>query len=121
MGAHDGNNIPASVSESTEYPVGLEFDVEFDAFAVRLTTLLNSELRFHIAEGPYARTETVKIVTTLIRPGVFIVSWIEAGGATVVHVEDFAQGALYSHATLPDGTFLRMQAPIRVVSHEVTR
>jgi hypothetical protein len=121
MGAHDTNSIPASISGSTEYPVGLEFDVKFDAFTVRLTTLPNSELRFHIAEGPYARTETVKIVTTLIRPGVFIVSWVEAGGATVVHVEDFAQGALYSHATLPDGTFLRMQAPIRVVSHEVTR
>jgi len=121
MGAHDRHSIPASVSGSTEYPVGLEFDVKFDTFAARLTTLPDSELRFHIAEGPYARTETVKIVTTLIRPGVFIVSWVEAGGATVVHVEDFAQGALYSHATLPDGTFLRMQAPIRVVSHEVTR
>jgi hypothetical protein len=121
MGAHDRNNIPAPVAAATAYPVGLQFDVEFEAFAVRLTTLSNSELRFSIAEGPYARTETVKIVTTLLRPGVFIVSWVEASGATVVHVEDFAQGALYSHATLPDGTFLRMQAPIRVVLHEVTK
>ena len=121
MGAHDRNSIPASLAAATEYPVGLQFDVEFEAFAVRLTTLPNSELRFRIPEGPYARTETVKIVTTLLRPGVFIVSWVEASGATVVHVEDFAQGALYSHATLPDGAFLRMQAPIRVVSHEVTK
>jgi len=120
MGADD-RNIPASLSGSTEYPVGLEFDVKFDAFSVRLSTLPNSELRFHIAEGPFARTETVKIVTTSIRPGVFIVSWVEAGGATVVHVEDFAQRVLYSHATLPDGTFLRMHAPIRVISHGVTR
>lgn len=120
MGAHDSNSIPVSVSQSTEYPVGLTFDVRFDLFAARLTTLPSSELRFHIAEGPHARTETVKIVTTLLRPGVFIVSWIEAGGATVVHVEDFAQGVLYSHATLPDGTFLRMQAGIRVISFEVT-
>jgi hypothetical protein len=121
MGTHDKDSIPATVSGSTEYPVGLEFAVEFDAFAARLTTLPDSELRFHIAEGRYARTETVKIVTTLIRPGVFIVSWVETGGATVVHVEDFAQAVLYSHATLPDGTFLRMQAPIRVISHGVTR
>lgn len=110
------SNIPASVSESTRYPIGLEFDVEFDAFTARLTTLADSKLRFHIAKGPYAHTETVKIVTTVLRPGVFIVTWVEAGGATVVHVEDFARGTLYSHATLPDGTFLRMQGPIRVVA-----
>lgn len=121
MSTRDRNSIPASVSDSTEYPAGLEFDVEFDAFAARLTTLPDSELRFHIAEGPYARTEIVKIVTTSIRPGVFIVSWIEADGATVVHVEDFARGVLHSHATLPDGTFLRMRAPMRVISHEVAR
>src|SRR5688500_18135095 len=121
MGAHDRNNIPPPVAAATAYPSGCQFDGEFEVFAVRLTTLPNSELRFRIAEGPYARTETVKIVTTLLRPGVFIVSWVEASGATVVHVEDFAQGALYSHATLPDGTFLRMQAPIRVVLHEVTK
>lgn len=117
----DENNIPTSVSTSTQYPIGLEFDVEFDAFTVRLTTLPDSELRFHIAKGPYAHTETVKIVTTLLRPGVFIVSWVEAGGATVVHVEDFAQGTLYSHATLPDGAFLRMQGAIRLVAPEVTK
>jgi len=115
MSAHEKCTLE-SISGATEYPVGLVFDVTFEAFAVRLTTLPNNELRFQIAEGPYARTETVKIVATLIRPGLFIVSWVESGGATVVHVEDFAQGVLYSHATLPDGTFLRMDAPLRIAS-----
>lgn len=107
-----------SLAEAIEYPVGVSFDVVFDAFAVRLTTLPGGELRFHIAEGPYARTETVKCVATSIRPGVFLVSWVEASGATVVHVEDFARAVLYSHATLPDGTFLRMHAPLRIVRLE---
>lgn len=110
--------IPSSLAAATEFPVGLAFDISFEAFSVRLTALPNGELRFHIPDGPFARTETVKITTTLIRPGVFLVSWIEAGGATVVHVEDFANAILYSHATLPDGTFLRMQAPIRLASAE---
>jgi hypothetical protein len=107
-----------SISAATEYPVGLTFDASFHAFAVRLTTLANSELHFHIAEGPYAHDETVKVVATLIRPGVFLVSWVEASGATVVHIEDFAQSVLYSHATLPNGKFLRMKAAIDIVGLE---
>lgn len=108
MNAHQ-SCVPDSVSKATEYPIGVQFAVKFDAFAVLLTTLPSKELRFHIAEGPYARTEVVKIDTTVVRPGLFVVSWVEASGATVVHVEDFAQGWLHSHATLPNGTFLRMQ------------
>lgn len=52
MGAHERNSIPASIAGSTEYPVGLQFDVKFDAFAARITTLPDSELRFHIAAPP---------------------------------------------------------------------
>lgn len=103
-----------SLSRATEYPVGLVFDAAFDAFSVRLTTLPDSGLRFHIAEGPHARTEEVKIAATLIRPGIFLVSWVENSGATVVHVEDFAAEILHSHATLPNGDFLRMKAPMRM-------
>jgi hypothetical protein len=117
MSAHH-RYIPESISEATEYPVGLEFDLKFDAFQARLSTLGNNQLRFHIGEGPYARTETVTIQTSPIRPGVFVVSWQEASGATVVHVEDFAKGCVHSHATLPDGTFLRMQAPLNFVCPE---
>jgi len=108
-------------STALRYPVGLVFDATFDAFAVRLSTLPNSELNFRIAEGPYAHTETVKVVATMIRPGIFLVSWVEASGATVVHVEDFAKSVLYSHATLPDGTFLRMEAQIRLVQPETLK
>jgi hypothetical protein len=38
--------------------------------------------------------------------------------ARVVHVEDFVQSLLYSHATLPNGDFLRMTAQIRLVPPE---
>jgi len=109
----------AQILAAAEYPVGLTFDATFDVFAVRLTTLRNSEIHFHIAEGPYAHNETVKVVATLIRPGIFLVSWVEASGATVVHVQDFVQSVLHSHATLPGGNFLRMHAPIRVVGLEI--
>jgi hypothetical protein len=120
MRTHEVSPIE-SLSAATEYPVGLTLDVTFNAFAARLTTLPNSELRFEIAEGPYAHTETVKIVSTMIRPGVFLVSWVEAGGATVVHVEDFGRLFLYSYATLPDGRFLRMAAPLKVVNTRASK
>ncbi len=97
------------------YPVGIVFDVVFDAFTARLTTLSDDRMRFHIAEGPYAKTETVKMAANRIRPGVFAVSWVEASGATVVHVEDFERSFVHSYATLPDGSFLRMQGPIHLV------
>jgi hypothetical protein len=107
--------IPQSAADATQYPVGLVFDVSFQEFAVRLSVLSEDRIRFHIAEGPFAKVEEVTFKATLIRPGLFLVSWVESSGATVVHVEDFAQGTLYSHATVPDGTFLRMEGALRVV------
>ena len=105
-----------SLKRADAYPVGIVFDVMFDAFEVRLTSLPDDLVRFDITEGPYARTETVKIAATLIRAGVFAVSWVEADGATVVHVEDFEHGVVHSYATLPNGPFLRMQGPMRFIS-----
>jgi hypothetical protein len=105
-----------SLKQADSYPVGIVFDVMLDAFTARLTTLPDDHIRFHIAEGAYAHTETVKIAVSPIRAGAFAVSWVEASGATVVHVEDFARGVVHSYATLPDGSFLRMQGPIRLIS-----
>lgn len=109
-------SVPDSLKRAVSYPVGIAFNVVFDAFEVRLTTLPDDHLRFEIAEGPYARTEIVKIATTPVRPGIFAVSWVEAEGATVVHVEDFERGVVHSYATLPNGSFLRMQGPMHFIS-----
>jgi len=105
-----------SLKQADAYPVGIVFDVVFDAFTARITTLPDDHIRFHIAEGPYAHTETVKITVNRIRAGAFAVSWAEASGATVVHIEDFGRGVVHSYATLPGGSFLRMLGPIRVIS-----
>lgn len=109
-------SVPDFLKRTEDYPVGITFGIVFDAFEVRLTTLSYDQIRFEIAEGPYARTETVKIAVTPIRAGIFAVSWVETDGATVVHVEDFEHGVIHSHATLPDGSFLRMQGPIHFIS-----
>jgi hypothetical protein len=109
-------SVSDSLKQADAYPVGIVFDVMFDAFEVRLTSLPDDHVRFEITEGPHARTEIVKIAATLIRAGVFAVSWVEADGATVVHMEDFEHGVVHSYATLPNGSFLRMQGPMRFIS-----
>ncbi|MGV9847443.1 MoaF-related domain-containing protein [Streptomyces endocoffeicus] len=35
-----------------------------------------------------------------MRDGVYLNSWTEASGATVTHVEDFANATLYSNVTV---------------------
>lgn len=107
-------NQEIKISTATEYPVGLIFEVKFEEFSVKLSSLPGSELLFSIPEGPFARTEKVRFDVVTLRPGIFLVSWHEASGATVVHIEDFVRMVVYSYATLPNGGFLKMQAPIRV-------
>ncbi|WP_081160990.1 MoaF-related domain-containing protein [Ensifer aridi] len=54
-----------------------------------------------------ATTETYRAIP--IRPGVFMVTWREADGTTVTHVEDFENDAVHAAITLPDRTFLTLE------------
>lgn len=54
-----------------------------------------------------AKTETYRAVP--IRPGVFMVTWREADGTTVTHVEDFENDIVQAAITLPDRTFLTLE------------
>lgn len=53
-----------------------------------------------------ATTETYQAIP--VRPGVFMVTWREADGTSVTHVEDFENGILHAAITLPDHTFLTL-------------
>lgn len=54
-----------------------------------------------------ARMETYS--ATFIRPHVFWVTWKEADGTTVTHVEDFESGNVHASITQPDLTFLTLK------------
>ena len=101
---------------SDHYPVGLELDVVFEPFRATLTLLSQTQLRFEIKEGPFAHSEVVDIAVTPLGGGLFLVSWKEETGATVVHIQDFDRSVIHSHATLADGRFLRMSGPITIVT-----
>ncbi|MET7336675.1 hypothetical protein [Nonomuraea sp. NPDC005650] len=74
---------------------------------MRFTFGSQTQGSFVVEEGgglaPDGHAETVQLDLKKIRDGVYLNSWTEAGGATVTHVEDFANGTLYSNVTV-DGT-----------------
>ena len=95
-------------------PVGLQMDVSYPEFQVSLTLLSETQLTFEIKEGPFARVETVGIHVVPLGNSLFAVSWQEKDGATVTNVQDYDHGVVHSHATLPDGSFLRMTGTIAI-------
>jgi hypothetical protein len=60
-------------------------------------------------------SETVQIEVTLIRQGIFMVSWQEADQTTVVHVEDYENGIVHTNVTKPRGGFLRNSGTLKKV------
>jgi predicted SnoaL-like aldol condensation-catalyzing enzyme len=96
------------------YPVGLVFDVSYPILHASLTIVSKTQLRFEIKDGPFARIETVDIQVVPLGNGIFIVSWQEESGATVVNVQDYDRGIVHSFATLTDGQFLRMTGEMHV-------
>lgn len=105
---------------TNRFPTGLEMDVCYPDFQVSLTLLSETQLRFSIKEGPFARTETVDIEVVPLGNGLFVVSWQEKGGATVKNVQDYDRCVVHSHATLSDGRFLRQTGTL-VVTRPASR
>jgi hypothetical protein len=98
------------------YPVGETwlFDIGVATIEQRYDSI--NSMHYRIASGSRAGfEETVAIDVHLIRPDVFLVSWQEADGVTVVHVEDFSDNTFYSNATLIDGRFMRVRGSMRRV------
>lgn len=93
---------------------GTRMKVTYPEFQVSLTFISPSQLRFEIAEGPFARIETVAAEVIPLGNAIFAVSWQEADGATVVNLQDHDRGTVLSFATLPDGRFLRMAGTFTV-------
>ncbi|RCS22180.1 hypothetical protein DUT91_19480 [Phyllobacterium salinisoli] len=55
-----------------------------------------------------AEAATENYQATFIRPDVFMVTWKEADGTTVSHVEDFENATVHAAITMPDHQFLTL-------------
>lgn len=95
------------MSEIAFPAVGHVYEVDFGSGnAFRIAFNSDSEMVFtKLAEPNKGFVETVRFIHKPIRDDVFMVYWQEADKTTVVHVEDFGKGELYSNITGPDGSF----------------
>jgi hypothetical protein len=90
------------------YPVGETWIYDIGVAQVAQHYPAPDRMHYRVLTGPRAGAEeSLAIEIRLIRPDVFLVSWREADGITVVHVEDFATHVFHSCVTLPDGGFRR--------------
>ena len=102
------------------YPAqGHVYEMNFGDFAFNFDFDKNGA-QMTFTEVPSAKpmgipTETVHYTAVPIRPNVFMVYWKEANGATVVHVEDFEKGVVYTNTTLPDLTFLNRTGTLKKI------
>jgi len=70
-------------------------------------------LTYEITSGPFAgATATVEFEWTQVGDGIYVISWQEADGATVVHVDDFSLGSSLSFFTTSTAQFYRLSGTL---------
>lgn len=98
------------------YPVGQAylFDLGIATIEHRFESM--QRMHFRVLSGERTGlTGTVAIDVRPLRPGQFLVSWQEADGITVTHVEDFETLRFESCITLPSLQFIRCQGSMTAV------
>jgi hypothetical protein len=90
--------------------VQVDFGNKWDLHFTSLTQMTYTPAGHPIGDG-----ETVKIAVTPIRPGVFMVTWQEGDGTTVVHVEDYENGVLFTNIGTADHQFFNRKGTLKIV------
>lgn len=93
---------------------GRSFRVDYDGLSAHnIYSEDGSSIRYAIVAGPYAGASgEAPCQWQQIREGLYAISWQEANGATVVHVDDFIRGRSQAFFTASDLKFHRMQGPL---------
>ncbi|MBP1804387.1 MoaF-related domain-containing protein [Rubellimicrobium aerolatum] len=103
------------VSKGEFVAAGHVYDVDFGGdLRFRLDFTSETEATYTSLLDPQVQ-ETVSLSVTRLRPGLFLVTWTEKAGNTVVHIEDFENRVIYTNITAKDGTFIRKKGPITQV------
>lgn len=96
---------------------GRSFRVDYDGLSAHNHYSADaSRIRYAIVSGPYAGAEgEAACHWQEVAEGVYVISWQEADGATVVHVDDFANGRSQAFFTATDLSFHRMHGPLTAI------
>lgn len=117
----DPMNVPAANIVDTvkpgEYPAaGHVYRIDFGLFSGTLDFHSENKMTFNvdIKGGPQGVKETVDIFVTKIRDNIFMVHWVEKSGS-LVHVQDFENGVVYTNAQPPNGKMMRLKGTLTKV------
>lgn len=89
---------------------GNKFLASVHPLAIELSFGLDNTVTFIVTKGaglvPDGHSETLPVNPIEVRKNIFFLGWTEKSGATVTHLEDYNRETLYTHITMPDGTFM---------------
>lgn len=118
--------VPAAAGTTTTAPqtrdggfpaVGHTYRVDFgagNAFDIAFGS--DHEMTFTKLQTPNQGVkETIQFKHRKIRDGVYLVYWQEADKSTVVHLEDFAEGIIYTNITSPSGGFYHGESKLTLL------
>jgi len=96
---------------------GQRFEVDYgDLKATNAYREDGRSLTYEITGGALAgNTATVEFQWRHLFGGSYVISWQEADGSTVVHIDDFEGGRSLAFFTTPDGQFFRLEGSLKPV------
>lgn len=100
--------------------IGKKYHVQFPTMSFYLNFTSETQLQFiveHSPDLPPGSAHTVGITIQPLRDGLYLVSWQEKSGNTVVHIEDFNEHQVYAFLTMKDLRFVRQIAPLVEVDY----
>ena len=95
---------------------GHRYLVDFVRFRVELYFESETKLTYNgiKPDGSRGDSETVSITVEPIRDQLFLVTWQEKDGTTVVHLEDYKNNAIVTNITQP--TFSKFHGQMTLIS-----
>lgn len=95
---------------------GNKFLATAPPLSIELSFGLDNTVTFVVTNGaglvPDGHIETLPVQPVEVRKNIFFLGWTENSGATVTHLEDYNRELLYTHITMPDGTFIVIKGTI---------
>ena len=108
-----------------QYPmIGKRYYVKFPTMSFYLNFISDKKLEFVVDQSPdlpKGSAHTVDITIKPLRDELYLVSWQEQNGNTIVHLEDFKKHQVHAFLTLKNLTFIKQTAPLIEVDAAAVR
>lgn len=97
--------------------IGNRFKADFGEFAFELHFESETQLTWTALKNVgYGDSETVTISKTEISPNIYMVYWKEKSGTTVVHIENFEKGIVYTNITDAENNFFNAKGKLTSIN-----